>query len=187
MFLISPNPTHLNYFDFVELRPNLAVQIHYTENGGITGHFMVLIMLIMYVSSVVFGPPISSHPLAGTQQLPIRYATNASRRSGIPIIWRSFSSSVRTIPPNMLAHFAHLHSSALYAHATGCFVRDTPNPAWTKHFPFYDPHHCLGYESWRFIVWPFLLYFGERIWREVRGRKFTKLTKVLVHPSGRSP
>lgn len=30
-----------------ELRPQLALQIHYTQAGGITGHFMLLIMLIM--------------------------------------------------------------------------------------------------------------------------------------------
>lgn len=73
---------------------------------------------------------------------------------------------------------------ALYSHATGWFVRDTAKPAYKNKFPFYDANRCLGYESWRFIIWPGLLYFGERVWREVRARRLTKLDKVLVHPSG---
>ncbi len=40
-----------------ELRPNLAVQVHYTQNAGITGHFMLLIMLIMYVVSAILVSP----------------------------------------------------------------------------------------------------------------------------------
>jgi len=38
--------------------------------------------------------------------------------------------------------------------------------------------------SWRFTIWPGILYFGERVWREIRARRSTKLSKVLVHPSG---
>ena len=73
----------------------------------------------------------------------------------------------------------------LYTHATGCFVRDSVDPDYTKVFPFYSTEHCLGYLSWRFIIWPGVLYFGERVWREVRARRSTQLSKVLVHPSGK--
>ena len=81
-------------------------------------------------------------------------------------------------------HLAFFFMLALFSHATGCFVRDSPDPDFKKSFPFYNTRHCLGYESWRFTIWPFVLYFGERILREVRARKFTRLEKVLVHPSG---
>jgi len=73
---------------------------------------------------------------------------------------------------------------ALYTHATGCFVRDSVLPDYIATFPFYSTEHCLGYLSWRFIIWPGILYFGERVWREVRARQPTKLSKLLVHPSG---
>lgn len=33
-------------------------------------------------------------------------------------------------------------------------------------------------------MWPGVIYFGERIYREIRGRRATRLSKVLVHPSG---
>lgn len=36
-------------FPYPEVRPEMALQIHYTQPGGITGHFMLLIMVIMYV------------------------------------------------------------------------------------------------------------------------------------------
>ena len=81
-------------------------------------------------------------------------------------------------------HLAFFFMLALYSHATGCFVRDTVNPDYTSAFPFYSTDHCLGYFSWRFIIWPGILYFGERVWREVRARRPTRLSKVLVHPSG---
>jgi len=73
---------------------------------------------------------------------------------------------------------------ALYTHATGCFVRDSTNPDYIPTFPFYSTQHCLGYMSWRFIIWPGILYFGERIYREIRARRATRLSKVFVHPSG---
>jgi len=72
----------------------------------------------------------------------------------------------------------------IYTHATGCFVRDAVDPDYISTFPFYSTQHCLGYESWRFIIWPGILYFGERVYREYRARRTTKLSKVLVHPSG---
>ena len=81
-------------------------------------------------------------------------------------------------------HLAFFFMIALYTHATGCFVRDTVDPDYISTFPFYSTDHCLGYFSWRFIIWPGILYFGERVWREIRARRATRLSKVLVHPSG---
>lgn len=72
----------------------------------------------------------------------------------------------------------------LYTHATGCFVRDSAEPSYSNVFPFYTTKNCLGYESWRYTIWPGILYFGERMWREYRARRATRLSKVLVHPSG---
>jgi NADPH oxidase len=83
-------------------------------------------------------------------------------------------------------HLAFFFMIALYTHATGCFVRDSVNPDFIPTFPFYSTEHCLGYLSWRFIIWPGILYFGERVWREVRARQATRLSKVLIHPSGES-
>jgi NADPH oxidase len=82
-------------------------------------------------------------------------------------------------------HLAFFFMIGLYTHATGCFVRDSVDPDYISTFPFYSTQHCLGYESWRYTIWPGLLYFGERMYREYRGRKATKLSKVLVHPSGK--
>jgi len=81
-------------------------------------------------------------------------------------------------------HLAFFFMIGLYTHATGCFVRDSVDPDYIPTFPFYSTKHCLGYESWRYTIWPGLLYFGERMYREYRGRRATKLSKVLVHPSG---
>jgi hypothetical protein len=73
---------------------------------------------------------------------------------------------------------------ALYTHATGCFVRDSVEPDYIPTFPFYSTEHCLGYLSWRFIIWAGILYFGERMYRIIRSRRKTEIIKVLLHPSG---
>ena len=69
-------------------------------------------------------------------------------------------------------------------HATGCFVRDSTNAEYVSTFPFYNPEFCLGYQSWRWTIWPGIAYFGERVYRVIRSRRATRLSKVLVHPSG---
>lgn len=81
-------------------------------------------------------------------------------------------------------HLAFFFMMALFSHATGCFVRDSVNPEYVQTFPFYNTEFCLGYQSWRFTIWPFIIYFGERIYREIRARRATRLSRVLVHPSG---
>lgn len=73
---------------------------------------------------------------------------------------------------------------ALYTHATGCFVRDSVDPDYISTFPFYSTEHCLGYLSWRYIIWFGILYSAERVYREVRARRTTEIVKVLLHPSG---
>lgn len=84
-------------------------------------------------------------------------------------------------------HLAFFWFVALYSHATGCFVRDSVNAEYVSTFPFYNPEFCLGYESWRWTIWPGIAYFGERVYRVIRSRRATRLSKVLVHPSGMWP
>ena len=62
---------------------------------------------------------------------------------------------------------------ALYTHATGCFVRDSVDPDYTYTFPFYSTDHCLGYESWRFIIWVGILVSVIRLRNE-----YAKLNQV---------
>ncbi|WVF71263.1 hypothetical protein IAT40_006066 [Kwoniella sp. CBS 6097] len=81
-------------------------------------------------------------------------------------------------------HLAFFFMIGLYTHATGCFVRDSVEPDYISSFPFYSTEHCLGYMSWRFTIWAGFLYFGERVYREIRARRKTDITQVLVHPSG---
>jgi len=74
---------------------------------------------------------------------------------------------------------------ALYTHATGCFVRDTAEPF--SPFAgqgFWD--HCLGYEGWRWELAGAALYLCERLYREIRSRRETVITKVIRHPYGMS-
>lgn len=74
---------------------------------------------------------------------------------------------------------------ALYTHATGCFVRDTANPI----SPFAGQQfwdHCLGYEGWRWELVAAVLYLFERLYREIRSRRETVITKVIRHPYGTS-
>lgn len=135
---------------FIEVRPQLALQIHYTQPGGITGHFMLLMMVLIYST-----------------------AHHKIRAQCFEAFWYTH-------------HLAFFFMIALYTHATGCFVRDSANPDYIPTFPFYSTEHCLGYESWRFIIWPGIIYFGERVYREIRARRATRLSKLLVHPSGLS-
>jgi NADPH oxidase len=145
--------TTAHYVNFInvertQVRKQLALQIHYTQPGGITGHFMLLIMLLMYTT-----------------------ASQKVRTQCFEAFWYTH-------------HLAFFFMLGLYTHATGCFVRDSVDPDYIKSFPFYSTEHCLGYLSWRYTIWPGLIYFGERVYREYRARRSTRLSKVLVHPSG---
>jgi len=145
--------TTAHYVNFInvertQIRKQTALQIHYTQPGGITGHFMLLIMLLMYTT-----------------------AHHKIRQQCFEAFWYTH-------------HLAFFFMIGLYTHATGCFVRDSVDPDYIGSFPFYSTEHCLGYLSWRFIIWPGIIYFGERVYREYRARRATRLSKVLVHPSG---
>lgn len=148
--MVHTTAHYVNFFNVerTQVRPGLALDIHYTQPGGITGHFMLLIMLLMYTT-----------------------AHHKIRAQCFEAFWYTH-------------HLAFFFMIGLYTHATGCFVRDSPLPAYSHIFPFYTTDHCLGYESWRFTIWPGIIYFGERVWREIRARRATRLSKVLVHPSG---
>lgn len=81
-------------------------------------------------------------------------------------------------------HLAFIFMAALYSHASGCFVRDTPLPysPFTQMNQFWD--HCIGYQSFRWETIFGVAYLCERVYREIRARRATTLTKVLVHPKG---
>ncbi|KIX94861.1 uncharacterized protein Z520_09551 [Fonsecaea multimorphosa CBS 102226] len=138
---------YVNFFNVEknQIRPETAIQIHYTQPGGITGHIMLLCMLLMYTT-----------------------AHHKIRQQSFETFWYTHHLFI----PFLLA---------LYTHAVGCFVRDTAEPFspfagkifWT---------HCLGYEGWRWELWSGGLYLFERLWREVRARRETKITKVVRHP-----
>jgi len=145
--------TTAHYVNFLnvertQIRPGLALDIHYHQPGAITGHFMLLIMVLMYTTAHI-----------------------KVRNQCFEAFWYTH-------------HLAFFWMLGLYTHATGCFVRDSANPDLVPYFPFYSTKHCLGYLSWRFTIWPGIIYFGERVWREIRARRSTRLSKVLVHPSG---
>lgn len=131
-----------------EIRPERALDIHYTQPGGLTGHFMLTIMVLMYST-----------------------AHKKVRQQCFEAFWYTH-------------HLAFFFMLGLYTHATGCFVRDSALPDFQATFPFYNTRHCIGYLSWRYTIWPGLFYFGERVYREIRARRTTRLSKVLVHPSG---
>lgn len=145
--------TTAHYVNFInveltQIRPQRALDIHYTQPGGITGHFMLTIMVLMYST-----------------------AHKKVRQQCFEAFWYTH-------------HLAFFFMLGLYTHATGCFVRDSAEPDFQATFPFYNTRHCLGYLSWRYTIWPGIIYFGERIYREIRARRTTRLSKVLVHPSG---
>ncbi len=71
----------------------------------------------------------------------------------------------------------------LYTHAVGCFVRDTADAP----SPFDADEvrdHCLGYLGWRWELVTGGLYLVERLYREIRARRLTTITRVVRHPYG---
>ncbi|PSS12747.1 hypothetical protein M430DRAFT_21815 [Amorphotheca resinae ATCC 22711] len=138
---------YVNFFNVerTQIRKVTAIQIHYTEAGGITGHIMLLCMLLMYTT-----------------------AHAKIRQQSFETFWYTHHLFI----PFLLG---------LYTHATGCFVRDTTDPF----SPFAGSNfwnHCLGYEGWRWELWGGGIYLIERLYREIRSRRDTKIVRVVRHP-----
>ncbi|KAI4092666.1 MAG: hypothetical protein LQ348_001972 [Seirophora lacunosa] len=138
---------YVNFFNVErsQIRKESAVEIHYTQVGGITGHVMLLCMLLMFTT-----------------------AHAKIRQQSYETFWYTHHLFV----PFLLA---------LYTHATGCFVRDTPKPySPFAGSPFWN--HCIGYEGWRWELIGGGLYLIERVYREIRSRQPAKITKIVRHP-----
>ncbi|KAJ5639076.1 Riboflavin synthase-like beta-barrel [Penicillium longicatenatum] len=138
---------YVNFYNIEKdnIRPVLAVELHYKTAAGITGHVMLLCMLLIYTT-----------------------AHARIRQQAFETFWYTHHLFI----PFMLA---------LYTHATGCFVRDSPQ----RYSPFDGEkfwNHCLGYEGWRWELVAGTMYLLERLYREVRSRKETVITKVIRHP-----
>ena len=141
---------HCSFFNVerTQIRKVTAVQIHYTEVGGITGHIMLLCMLLIYTT-----------------------AHAKIRQQSFETFWYTHHLFI----PFLIG---------LYTHATGCFVRDTVQP----YSPFAGTifwNHCIGYEGWRWELWGGGLYLIERLYREIRSRRETKIVRVVRHPYGK--
>lgn len=151
LVLEQPNTNPSSFFNVErsQVRPQAAVQIHYTEAGGITGHIMLLCMLLMFTT-----------------------AHARIRKQSFETFWYTHHLFI----PFLLG---------MYTHATGCFVRDMPDPI----SPFAGKQfweHCIGYEGWRWELVGGFLYLCERIYREIRSRRETRILRVIRHPFGKS-
>ncbi|KAF5246574.1 hypothetical protein FAUST_1135 [Fusarium austroamericanum] len=138
---------YVNFYnvEITQIRPVTALQIHYAQPGGITGHIMLLCMLLMFTS-----------------------AHARIRQQSFETFWYTHHLFI----PFFLG---------LYTHTVGCFVRDTPE----AFSPFAGDEfweHCIGYLGWRWELWTGGAYLLERLWREVRARRSTKITRVVRHP-----
>ncbi|KAI4128519.1 MAG: hypothetical protein LQ338_002689 [Usnochroma carphineum] len=145
--IVHVSAHYVNFFNVErsQIRKESAVQIHYTQAGGITGHVMLLCMLLMFTT-----------------------AHARIRQQSYETFWYTHHLFV----PFLLA---------LYTHATGCFVRDTPRPySPFAGSPFWN--HCIGYEGWRWELFGGGLYLLERIYREIRSRRPANINKVIRHP-----
>ncbi|KAG8159608.1 hypothetical protein KVR01_010245 [Diaporthe batatas] len=138
---------YVNFFnvEVTQIRPVLALQIHYAQPGGITGHIMLLCMLLMYTT-----------------------AHHRIRQQSFETFWYTHHLFI----PFILG---------LYTHAVGCFVRDSAN----AFSPFAGDifwTHCIGYQGWRWETFGGGIYLMERLYREIRARRSTKITRVVRHP-----
>jgi NADPH oxidase len=130
-----------------QLRPGTALDIHYKQPGGVTGHVMLFCMLMMYTT-----------------------AHHRIRQQCFEAFWYTHHLFI----PFFLG---------LYTHTVGCFVRDTADPI----SPFAGDlywEHCIGYLGWRWELWTGGLYLIERLYREIRARRDTTITRVVRHPYG---
>ncbi|KAI6250911.1 Superoxide-generating NADPH oxidase heavy chain subunit A [Erysiphe necator] len=138
---------YTNFFNVekTQIRKVTALQIHYKQVGGITGHVMLVCMLLMYTT-----------------------AHHKIRQQSFEAFWYTHHLFI----PFLLG---------LYTHASGCFVRDTPDSfSPFDHDNFWQ--HCIGYEGWRWELWGGGLYLVDRIYREIRSRRDTKVVRIVRHP-----
>ncbi|RYP06592.1 hypothetical protein DL765_009428 [Monosporascus sp. GIB2] len=138
---------YVNFYNVekTQIRPLTAIQIHYAEPGGVTGHVMLLCMLLMYTT-----------------------AHHRIRQQSFETFWYTHHLFV----PFFLG---------LYTHAVGCFVRDTA----ASFSPFAGDDfwgHCIGYQGWRWELFAGGFYLAERLYREIRAARETKITRVVRHP-----
>ncbi|KAJ8118290.1 hypothetical protein ONZ43_g4020 [Nemania bipapillata] len=138
---------YVNFYNVekTQVRPQTAIEIHYTQAGGITGHIMLFCMLMMYTT-----------------------AHHRIRQQSFETFWYTHHLFI----PFLLG---------MYTHAVGCFVRDTAAPV----SPFAGElfwEHCIGYQGWRWELFAGGLYLIERLYREVRAKRSTKITRVVRHP-----
>ncbi|KAK0734209.1 FAD-binding domain-containing protein [Lasiosphaeria miniovina] len=145
--IIHTSAHYVNFYNVekTQIRPVTAVQIHYAQPGGITGHVMLLCMLLMYTT-----------------------AHHRIRQQSFETFWYTHHLFI----PFFLG---------LYTHTVGCFVRDQADSI----SPFAgDPYwkHCIGYLGWRWELWTGGFYLIERLYREIRAIRETKITRVVRHP-----
>ncbi|KAK0751459.1 FAD-binding domain-containing protein [Schizothecium vesticola] len=145
--IIHTTAHYVNFYNVekTQIRPVTAVQIHYAQPGGITGHVMLLCMLLMYTT-----------------------AHHRIRQQSFETFWYTHHLFI----PFFLA---------LYTHTVGCFVRDTAE----GFSPFAGDQyweHCIGYLGWRWELWTGAFYLCERLYREIRAIRETKITRVVRHP-----
>lgn len=128
-----------------QIRPESAIQIHYTQAAGITGHVMLFCMLMIFTTAHV-----------------------RIRQQSYETFWYTHHLFI----PFFLA---------LYTHATGCFVRDTPQPySPFAGSPFWN--HCLGYQSWRWEIIGGTLYLLERLYSTISSYRPAHIERVIRHP-----
>ncbi|KAK8072106.1 Cytochrome b-245 heavy chain subunit beta [Apiospora saccharicola] len=145
--VIHVSAHYVNFYNVekTQIRPETAIQIHYTQAGGITGHTMLLCMLLMYTT-----------------------AHHRIRQQSFETFWYTHHLFI----PFLLG---------LYTHTTSCFVRDTADPISPFAGEEYEKH-CLGYLGWRWELFAGGFYLIERLYREIRAKKSTKITRVVRHP-----
>ncbi|CAG8706331.1 10340_t:CDS:1, partial [Cetraspora pellucida] len=125
---------YVNFWTLEQLGLFQAWKLHYTTWAGLTGHFMLLMMVLMYTS-----------------------AHHKMRHQSFETFWYTH-------------HLAFFFMLCLYFHGNGCFVKTAQG-------------ECKGYLSWRFTIVGGILYFFERVLREIRARQPTQIIKVIAHPS----
>ncbi|ORZ40320.1 ferric reductase NAD binding domain-domain-containing protein [Catenaria anguillulae PL171] len=66
-------------------------------------------------------------------------------------------------------HLAFIWYLCIFFHGYGCFVKTVEG-------------ECRPYYSWAYCLFVATIYLGERIYREIRGNRQTKITNVVLHP-----